>query len=129
MFDASIGFTQPSLRALERPALIWSSLKIVLEPHFSGRNRLSSGQRVCRLKGHYRDRAFHGQRLAKRLDALDLVHSFRGEVGLAAFGARPHGNSLDDEQAGALAKTARDMLELNAVAAAMRAVMFKRRRQ
>ena len=81
------------------------------------------------LIGCDRNRALDGHRLAKCLDSLNLVHCFRGEVGLAATRAGPQGNTFDNEKVGALAKAACHMLELDCSTAAMRALMLKRRRQ
>ena len=81
------------------------------------------------LVGCDRYRALDSQRLAKCFDSLNLVHCFRGEIRFAAIRARPQGHTLDDEEVDALAKAACHMLELDGAAAAMRALVLKRRRQ
>jgi hypothetical protein len=46
----------------------------------------------------------NGNRFPKGLDALNLVHSFGGEVRLSTAGTRPHWYALDDEECFATSK-------------------------
>ena len=74
--------------------------------------RSMKGLCVCGFKRSYMHRATDGHGLAKRFDALELVHGLRGEIGLTAARARPHGDALNDQERGPLAEAARDVLEL-----------------
>lgn len=68
-------------------------------------------------------------RLAKSLDALNFMYGLGGEIRLSTTRARPHGNSFDNQQSGALAKAEGNVLQLHGGAAAARAVAFSRGRQ
>jgi len=58
-------------------------------------------------------------RLSQRLNSFEFMHGLRSEVRLSTAGARPHGDTLNNQEIRAFAKASRHVLQLNFVAAAV----------
>ena len=92
-----------------------------------GPSRAGSGRSLD--EGGHRNRPRLCDRHPQRLDALDLVHGLRSEVRRSTGRTRPHGDALYDKQVGGLPVAARDMFEMNLLAAAGLTEDLSRRRR
>jgi len=86
--------------------------------------RLSAGLGLGGSKHCNSDVSRLCHRLSQRLYSFEFMHGLRIEVRLSTAGARPHGDTLDNQEIRTFAKASRHVLQLNFVAAAVGASGF-----